>query len=548
MRPVRFPTGQRRSLVGSVLAVSVLAVLVALQATAASGSQTATRDANAAPAALSAAKAGCSAVKRGGTLVYGVDQDVISVDAANTQDNGSLWADMNIYDQLVRLNPDGTKVVPDLATSWTVTKGGTVYTFHLRKNARFWDGTPVTSADVQFSFDRVRQPNSEVNWTLQAVKSDRAIDKYTFQVTLKQPWAPFLNDINLWGASIMSKKAVQALGGKFKSQPVGSGPFYISKWLPGQYVLLKRNPYYWERDACGKQYPYLDAVKLVYTPNDNTRIVKLEGGALDAAVDIPYNLLASVDKQPNITAKTTPQLGIMSIALNQRKFAPFRDTNVVQAMNYAVDRKSIVKAVFFGNATAATSPIDPGVLFHSDKYGYPFDLAKAKALMKASKYPNGFKVTLLTVSGDTIGNSIAVVLQSELKAIGIDLSLQALDSTTQFERQTKKQFQMAWGYGTSDNLDPNSNMLYCCVSTGGADSANTGWKDPAADKLYGKTQTATDPTVRAKLFDQWQKIIMAKAPFMWLINPTNRFAYRDNVHDFFLQNTAHWPLWVVWKS
>jgi ABC-type transport system substrate-binding protein len=154
-----------------VLAVSVLAVLVALQATAASGSQTATRDANAAPAALSAAKAGCSAVKRGGTLVYGVDQDVISVDAANTQDNGSLWADMNIYDQLVRLNPDGTKVVPDLATSWTVTKGGTVYTFHLRKNARFWDGTPVTSADVQFSFDRVRQPNSEVNWTLQAVKS-----------------------------------------------------------------------------------------------------------------------------------------------------------------------------------------------------------------------------------------------------------------------------------------------------------------------------------------------------------------------------------------
>ncbi len=80
-------------------------------------------------------------------------------------------------------------------------------------------------------------------------------------------------------------------------------------------------------------------MKLVYTPNDNTRIVKLEGGALDAAVDIPYNLLASVDKQPNITAKTTPQLGIMSIALNQRKFAPFRDTKVVQAMNYAVDRK-----------------------------------------------------------------------------------------------------------------------------------------------------------------------------------------------------------------
>jgi peptide/nickel transport system substrate-binding protein len=545
MRQVRLTAGRRRSLFGGVLAVSILAAFVALQASAASG--TAPARASAVPAALNAAS-DCSSVKRGGTLVYGVDQDVISFDAANTQDNGSLWADMNIYDQLVRLNPDGSKLVPDLATSWDVKQGGRVIVFHLRHNARFYDGTPVTSADVLFTYDRVRSPKSVVNWTLEAIKSDRAIDKYTFEVTLNKPWAPFLNDITLWGASIMSKKAVLKLGAKVKSQPVGSGPFYVSKFLPGQYILLKRNPYYWERDACGKPYPYLDAVKLVYTPNDNTRIVKLEGGALDAAVDIPYNLLASVDKQPNITAKTTPQLGIMAINLNQRKFAPFRDTKVVQAMNYAVDRAAIVKAVFFGHAVAATSPIDPGVNFHSSKYGYAFNMDKAKSLMKASKYPNGFKVSLLTISGDSIGNAVAVVMQSELKQIGINMSLQALDSTTQFERQTKKQFDMAWNYGTSDNLDPNSNMLYCCVSDGGADSANTGWKDPAADALYRRTQTAIDVAQRAKLLDQWQKLVMAKAPFMWLINPTNRFAYRDNVHDFFLQNTAHWPLWVAWKS
>ena len=152
MRPVRLSAGQRRSVFGGVLAVSILAVLVALQASAASG----TRAAGAAPAALRGATADCSSVKRGGTLVYGVDQDVISVDASSTQDNGSLWTDMNIYDQLVRLNPDGTKVVPDLATSWDVKKGGTVYVFHLRKNARFFDGTPVTAADVQFSYDRTR--------------------------------------------------------------------------------------------------------------------------------------------------------------------------------------------------------------------------------------------------------------------------------------------------------------------------------------------------------------------------------------------------------
>jgi peptide/nickel transport system substrate-binding protein len=547
MRQVGLKAGRRRSLSSGVFAVSILAGFLALQASTASGKRAAPASTHGVSAARNAAS-DCSSVKRGGTLNYGVDQDVISFDSANTQDNGSLWADMNIYDQLVRLNPDGSKIVPDLATSWDVKQGGRVIVFHLRHNARFYDGTPVTSADVLFTYDRVRSPKSVVNWTLEAIKSDRAIDKYTFEVTLKKPWAPFLNDISLWGASIMSKQAVLKLGGKIKSHPVGSGPFYVSKFLSGQYILLKRNPYYWERDACGKQYPYLDAVKLVYIPNDNTRIVKLEGGALDAAVDVPYNLLASVDKQPNITAKTTPQLGIMAINLNQRKFAPFRDVKVVQAMNYAIDRAAIVKAVFFGHASAATSPIDPGVYFHSDTYGYPFNLDKAKSLMKASKYPKGFKVSLVTVSGDSIGSAVAVIMQSELKQIGIDMTLQALDSTTQFERQTKKQFEMAWNYGTSDNLDPNSNMLYCCVSDGGADSANTGWKDPAADALYRRTQTTINVAQRGKLLDQWQKIVMAKAPFMWLINPTNRFAYRDNVHNFFLQNTAHWPLWVAWKS
>lgn len=538
---------RRRFLVGGTLAVLSLTAVCWQSAAFGAGPRATATPAAAAVSSASGAD-GCKAVKRGGTFNYGVDQDVISFDAANTQDNGSLWADLNIYDQLVRLNPSGTKIVPDLATSWDIKKGGSVYVFHLRHDARFYDGTPLTAADVQFSYDRTRSPKSVVNWTLAAVKSDRAIGKYTFEVTLKKPWAPFLNDISLWGGSIMSKQAVLKWGKQIGKHPMGSGPFYVANWVPGQYVLLKRNPYYWEKDACGNRYPYLDAVRLNYIPNDNTRIVKLEGGALDAAIDVPYNLLASVDSQPKITATTTPQFGIMSISLNQGSFAAFRDKNVVQAMNYAVDRNAIVKAVFFGHATAATSPIDPGVYFWTNKYGYPYELAKAKALMAASKYPKGFSVTLLTVSGDSIGNAVAVILQNEFKQIGINLQIQALDSTTQFERQQKKQFQMAWSYGTSDNLDPNANMLFCCVTDGGAESGFTGWNNPQANALYARTQTEMNFARRNKLFDQWQKIVMEEAPFMWLINPTNRFAYRDNVHGFTVQNTAHWPLWVVWKS
>jgi ABC-type transport system substrate-binding protein len=112
----------------------------------------------------------------------------------------------------------------------------------------------------------------------------------------------------------------------------------------------------------------------------------------------------------------------------------------------------------------------------------------------------------------------------------------------------KPQFEMSYTYGTSDNLDPNANMLFCCVSDGGAKSGYTGWVDKEADALYRKTQGEQDMTKRGQLFDQWQKIVMDKLPILWLINPTNRFAFANDVHDFFIQSTAHYPLWVAWKG
>ena len=488
-----------------------------------------------------------TAIHRGGTLVFGIDQDIVSWDAANTNDNGSLWADMNVYDQLVRLRPDAKGLEPDLAQSWDVLNGGRVVVFHLRHNARFSDGTPVTAADVKFSYDRVRKPSMDNAYMLQAVQSDVVVDPYTFKVILKEPWAPFLNDITLWGTSIMSEKAVLREGANYKSHPVGSGPFYVAQWLPGQYTLLKRNPYYWERDANGNQYPYLDAVKLVYLPNSNTRLVKLEGGELDATYDVPYNLLSAVGAMPGLTAQTTPQFGVDAIALSQR-YAPLRDNRVRQAMAYAIDRNAIVRSVFFGHAQPALSPIDPGVDYWTPKYGQHYDLAKAKALMAASSYPHGFKVTLLSVAGDSIGGAIAVILQNEYKQIGIQMAIQPLDPTTQFAKQQAEQFQMAYDAGTSDNLDPNENLSFSIASNGGADSGYTHWKDPQVDQLFHETQITVNVAARARLMDQLQRIVMERGPVLWITNPTNSFAFHNNVHNFFVQNTAHWPLWIVWKS
>jgi peptide/nickel transport system substrate-binding protein len=488
----------------------------------------------------------CSKVTTGGTFTLGVTLDVVSFDPPNTQDNGSLWADMNVYDQLVRLSPDAKKIEPGLATKWTTSNGGRTYTFSLR-DAKFSDGTPVTASDVKFSWDRARSPKALANFALAEVTSTKVVDAHTFQATLNKPWAPFLNDATLWPASIISEKAYKKLGPSFKTHPVGSGPFSVESMSPGQQVVLKRNPYWWDKDACGKSYPYLDKVVLKYMPNDNTRVTGLQGGQLDAITDVPYNQISTLDAAPGLTAAVTPQLGVLSMSLSQTVPA-FRDTKVVQAINFALDRKAIIKSVFYGNGTPGTSPVVPGVYFHTDKYGYAYDLAKAKTLMAASKFPKGFKVTFTVPAGDSVASAIATIMQSELKQIGVDLAVESLDSTSINSRLQAGKLQVGYYGGTSDNLEPNSNALFCCVSDGGAKSAYTGWVDKSADALFHQTQTELDTTKRGQLYDQWQKVIMEKGPFIWLLNPTNRFAYHDNVGDFFLQSTAHYDLWLAWKK
>ena len=276
-------------------------------------------------------------------------------------------------------------------------------------------------------------------------------------------------------------------------------------------------------------------------------MAKLQAGAIDAAVDVPYNQIESLGRVPHLKTVTSAQMGQISIELSQG-FAPFRDQNVVQAMNYAIDRDAIVKAVFFGHASPALSPVLRGNYFWTGAYGYSFDVKRAQALMKTSHYPKGFSFTVNTLAGDTIGNGIGVVMQDELKQIGINLKINPLDATTQYAVQQNRKFQASYLYLTADNLDPNSNMLICCVADGGAHAGYTDWKNAQADALFRQTQTTTDPVKRGKLYDRWQKLIMERSPYIWLIDPTNRFAYRDDVHDFSIQPTAHWPLWVVWKG
>ena len=251
-------------------------------------------------------------------------------------------------------------------------------------------------------------------------------------------------------------------------------------------------------------------------------MTELRGGQLDAIMDVPFNQIATLDADPKLVAAVTPQLGVIGVPLNIAKVPAFHDPNVVKAIELR-DRPRRRSSRASSSATPSRRPrrSTRASYFHTDKFGYSFDLAKAKSLMAKSKYPKGFTVTFSPPAGDRIAGAIATIMQSELKQIGITLKISPVDQTTAFERLQKQQFQMSYTYGTSDNLEPNSNMLFCCVSDGGAKSGYTGWVDKDADALYHKTQGELNTTERGEQLDQWQQIIMDKRRSCgWSTRPT----------------------------
>jgi len=491
-------------------------------------------------AAIPAHRSGASAAtpRRGGTLIMARTADIETWDPTIPNDNMSIWAHLLVFDQLVQSSNDGKGVVPGLATSWDVSKDGKVWTFHLRHNARFSDGTPVTAEDVRFSFDR--QLKTAMNGYLARVD---AVDTYTVRFTLKQLWAPFLSYLALWAYSIIPEHYFKKVGAaKFGNQPMGSGPFIMAKWEKLKQITLKRNPYYWKPGQ-----PYLDEVDLVVIADDNTRMLKVQAGEIDIATDVPFNLIASLQANPQLNVQLTPldRLDIIQMLVSKPQFS---DVKVRQAMNYAVDKEAIIRAVLFGHGRVANSPLALQEFYDPTVPAYPYDLAKAKALMAASKYPHGFSATLLTVAGDTVFAQVAQIVKQELAQIGINISIIQQEGTTQFNTIMAKKYDMAQDYVTSDVVDPAENIPFEVISEPQGVAFYTNYKDPRVDQLNTEANLTLDNAKRQRLFSELQRQVMKDAPFIFLYNIPSRTALRKRVQNFVILPTGNYHLENVWLS
>ena len=499
----------------------------------------------AAPAATTAAGSE-GTPKQGGTLTMAVYGDPGIWDPKFGSDNSALWAQQQIFATLLQTSPDGTQVLPWLAESYELSDDLKTAAFKLHDNAKFCDGTPITAKDVKFSFDRALEPDSGVSWQFSKGTQVDVIDDHTVKITNGEPSVWFTQAMTLWGTDILSESYYKDMSdADIATKPLGSGPFCLKSWNKGSGYVLTRNPGYWGTPA------WLDEIRVNIVQDDTSRMLQLQTGDIDVALNIPTNQVAALKNVPGVKAESNKLWGLAGIALNQTKVPAFKDKKVRQALSYAIDRQALIDTVLFGQGEVAKSPFyGSDISFWTGDFEHKFDLEKAKKLIAESTFPNGFDVDLTIIAGETLANETAVVLKDMLSKIGINVNITPVEAGSWFSNWSSYNYEMLYKLGSNAVVDPAMNIPFdfLQVEDGGQGAAFTGFSNPEVTKIAKEALVEKDSVKRAKLYYDLQRIVMDETPQLVLFHPSSQWAERDNVHGFEISQTSMYRLWDVWKE
>jgi peptide/nickel transport system substrate-binding protein len=487
-----------------------------------------------------------SSPRRGGALRLGTAADVVSFEPYAVSDNASIWTMLLLYDQLTRPSKDGLRVEPSLAQAWDISPDGNTYTFHLRPDVTFHDGSPLTAADVAFCVERAASaPTSQWAGLLTALKGMEVVDRHTVRAHLHRPYAPFLADLALFATSIYPKRLFEQLGTRLWEHPIGSGPFTFSSWARGSEVVLARNPHFWRSAS----QPYVDTVHTLVVPAATTRVLQVQSGALDIALSPPLAQARSLQQNPSVTVHVAPFLASNMVLLNVTK-PPLTSKLVRQALNYAVDKEALVKHLLFGFGTPSGQALPPMFGYDPAIKPYPHDPARARALLKQAGYPHGFSLQMLVGTGSAEAREVATVLQQDFAQIGVTLSLQTLEVTTLDSVLTgpAHDYELALGYMSSDIVDPDELVTFAMAGDGGTQALWTLYNNPTVNRLAHQAAATTNRKARQGLYYQLDRLHHDDAPMIFLASGRSVTLTSAAVQGFKVLPTGNYRLEECWFS
>jgi len=512
---------------------------------------------------------------------------VISVDSTSRDVIGRMNGD------LIHINRQSFKTEPALARSWVASRDGRSYTLKLRRGVQFSDGYPLNADDVVFSFrvyldPKVSSPQRDLLMVGGKPIRVTKLDAETVRFDLAQPYAAaerLFDGLAILPRHLLEKayqdgKLGEAWGlSTAPAQIAGLGPFRLKDYVPGQRLVLERNPYYWKMDRQGARLPYLDEITFLFVPSEDAQAMRFESGETDMVSRLSSDNFAVLEKQQKQRGYRLEDLGpgleynflffnendVSGTDLPQvaAKQAWFRNPRFRQAVSSAVDRAAIVRLVYHGRGAALWSPVTPAnrLWVDSNIPHAPRSLDRARELLQSSGFVwrsdgalvdahgQAVEFTIVTSAGNTERNEMATLIASDLGQLGMTVHVAPLEFRAVLDRLFQSHDYEACVLGlVSGDADPNPEMNVW-LSSGGTHVWHVSEPQPATpweaeiDRLMKQQLITLSYPERKRLYDQVQELIAEQQPIISLASPHILVGVKDGLRNFRAAVLDPYTLW-----
>jgi peptide/nickel transport system substrate-binding protein len=508
-------------------------------------------------AVVSMALGSCAEQPSGGSIVYGLTLTPSGIDP-HIDASSELGIPLtSVYDPLVWLAPDG-EFVPGLAKSWDISEDGLTYTFQLRDDVTFHDGTPFNAEAVRFSLDRIVDPETasrKARGMLGPYAGTEVVDDDTVRIRFTEPYAPFLASLSTVYLAMVSPDAVAEWGDEYQFHQVGTGPFIFEEYVPKDRLTLVRNPDYdWAPSFFDHKGPArLDQVTFRFYTDPATRALALESGEADVMGEIPPQDAVRLDENVEYTLMPVPVPGqpLQFFANTQR--SPLDDVRVRQALIYAINRPAIVQTVFEKYSPAAYGPLnrstfayDPGV-----EGLYPYDPQQAAALLEEAGWTDTDADGIRDRDGETLEletilmswgyiPEVAQILQDQLQQVGVSIESRQMTFSNALGEVAEGNYDLVPFLFSNSDPDILRTTFHSSNVDGGFNWSK--FLDAQLDAWLEEGKAEMDEEARREIYANIQQTIMEQALILPIRDYVNLNATQAGVEDLRYDQQGWFPL------
>jgi peptide/nickel transport system substrate-binding protein len=496
-------------------------------------------------------------VTPGGTLVSMVVAEPTSMDIASGTGQHNYSMMCNVFENLLEYEPTGFATKPALAESYEVSEDGMVYTFKLREGVKFHDGETMDAEAVQFSYQRIMDPDNEyyqmgqpfplIDFWYEAIdpKQIEVQDEMTVVFNLKKPHST-LDAFLAWpAAAVVSPAAVKEYGPEFRNNPVGTGPFQFKEWMPNQRLELVRYDDYWKGSAA------LDGIVFRPIVEEQTRVTELQAGNIDFAYDLPPDNVAQLRTAPEVNFFETP-LGHVWFLVMNTKAGPTADVKVRQAVAYAINSELIISEILQGTGVPANGPVPSaiGAMYGQESLPYyTYDPEKARSLLAEAGLEGGFQTRFWVPqsgSGMQSPRTMGEAIQANLAEVGIMAEIEVSEWGAYLEQYAKGMpddvafAQCSW-FATDARNIPNLTLTCSTVSPAGYNAGYFCNED--VDGLITEFTNTLDLTRQGEILAELQKLVMDEVPNFYVDSQLGNAAMSKKFTGFTLHPSQLLPFY-----